>query len=321
LNPEDDHIRNNLSYMLTDRARGLMKDADTDRLEKLLLEALAHKQDNGTALVMLGDIYYRYRSDFTKAISVWEKAHGTMEALEWKSVADRIAQARRDLFIERDYVSEKSNHFDIRFQSKDHAGVSDFAQWLEKAYGKLHSQLDEGPETVTVIVYADNDIHRTYNQRDWAVGFYDGRLRLKGSELSSPWAGSLILHELAHAFLHHAYADTIPVWVHEGFAQIQEGPHEKSDDESRMEHNVKSGNAWVPLKWLDQKFARPSDRDDASRAYVQAHLVVEELIERHGLDRFKNFLSELSEGSPAEAAYDKAFSPDRWARTDRPIFR
>jgi len=321
LNPDDKSIRKNLSYMLTDRARELMKTKDMDRVEDLLLEAVIHQPDNGTALVILGDIYYMYRSEFRKAIAMWEKAHGTMSFAEWKPVADRISQAQRDLFIERDYTSDKTTHFDIRYQSKKHTGSEDFGKWLEEAYENIVAHFGDGPPTITVIVYADADLSRTYNQRDWAVGFYDGRLRVKGSELNGPWASSLILHELAHAFLHYLYGNGLPIWVHEGFAQIQEGSREREGEELRFEQMVKSGNDWVPLKWLDDKFSHPSDRNDVARAYVQARLVVEELIKEHGMNQFKYFLAEMSRGVPVEQAYDRVFKPARWTRTNRPIFQ
>ena len=174
---------------------------------------------------------------------------------------------------------------------------------------------------MTVIIYTAQDLHRTYNQRDWALGFYDGRLRLLGSELGTEAARVLVAHELAHAFLQHTYGPGVPTWVHEGFAELQEGDRPRSEEERRLEQGIRAGTLWIPLKWLDGRFARPSSADDVGRAYVEARLVVQELVQRHGIDRFKTFLAALGHGTAVDAAYDAAFEPDRWARTDQSILK
>jgi hypothetical protein len=76
------------------------------------------------------------------------------------------------------------------------------------------------------------------------------------------------------------------------------------------------GSSWVPLKWLDRRFTQPTSRDDIIRAYVQARLVVAALLKDHGVGNFKQFLGGLAAAQPIDAAYERAFAPDRWAATD-----
>jgi len=343
VNPRDVLLRQNLSGILTDWAIQLERSGDAAQAERLLLEAVTDDPDNGVAFVRLGDLAYFRRSDFSGAIASWKRANGKLSPAEWRAVADRISQAQRDATIEQDFVSEGTEHFDIRLSHRGTADLEALGRLLETAYAALVEQLGSGPSKLTVIVYTERDMRRTYYQRDWALGFYDGRLRLLGRELGTDVAPMMVAHELAHAFLQHAYGPALPIWVHEGFAQLQERdpstrpPAEagglaqdvapaglrqpRTDDELRLEEAVAGGDAWVPLKWLDRRFAQPSYREDVGRAYVQARLVVAELIRRRGVARFKTFLDAVAKGTPVDAAYDAAFAPDHWAETDRPILK
>jgi tetratricopeptide (TPR) repeat protein len=314
-NPDDGTARKNLSGMLLDWSFALERSGDLARAESVLLEAVAHDPKLGAAYVRLGDLAFFRRSAFSDAIRYWKQAGGNVSPSEWRAVADRISQAQRDAVIERDFVSQATEHFDIRMARDGTTDLDALAGQLEATYAALATQLGGGPPMIPVIVYAERDIRRTYNQRDWALGFYDGRLRLLGRELAAGGSGWLLAHELAHAFLHHAYPSISLIWVHEGFAQLQEN-RPVSDDERELERAVAGGGAWVPLKWLDRRFTHPSRRDDVVHAYVQARLVVEALITRHGIEKFQAFLRELAQGAEAGAAFDKTFAPDRWAGTD-----
>lgn len=321
VNPDDALLRKNLSGVLTDWAIQLERSGDAAAAEPLLLEAVTYDPDNGTALVRLGDLAYFRRSDFAGAVAYWKRANGNVAPAEWRAVADRISQAQRDAHIERDFRAETTAHFDIRLPANAVVDLAALGQLLETAYARVREQLGGGPPRLTVILYTERDLRRTYYQRDWALGFYDGRLRLLGRELGTELAPMMAAHELAHAFLQHLYGPSLPIWVHEGFAQLQEVGRPKTEEERKLEQAVSDGGGWVPLKWLDRRFAQPSRREDTWRAYVEARLIVAELIARHGVARFQQFLAALRGGTAVETAYDAAFAPDRWAATDRYFLR
>ena len=316
VNPDAMLLRKNLSGILTDWAAQLEQGGDGARAEPLLLEAVTYDSGNGAAYVRLGDLAYFQRSDFNAAISYWKQANGKIADAEWHAIADRISQAQRDAAIEREFVSHPTAHFDIRVHQQVNADWDALGRQLEAAYARLTERLGDGPQKITAILYSARDMQRTYNQRDWAIGFYDGRLRLLGRELGTEMTPVLIAHELTHAFLHDAYGPTLPIWVQEGVAQFQEGDRPRSKEELQRERAVMDGGAWIPLKWLDRRFAQPTSRDDVVRAYVQARLVAAALIRRHGPDRFKEFMAALASGQPVSAAYEAAFAPERWAGTE-----
>lgn len=317
--PGDSLVRQNLSGVLTDWAGQLYQQGRLADAERLLQEAVGYQPDNGKALWALGDLAYFGRSDFDRAILFWKRASGAVPDDERRAIADRISQAQRDQAIERQFQSRRTTHFELRIPPGPPRATTDLETLLEAQYAQLAQDLGVTPPTLTVILYSDADLRRTYNQRDWALGFYDGRLRLLWSELGSEWGPAMVAHELAHAFLQHAYGHYLPIWIHEGFAQWREGARPRTAEEQELEARLVSGDAWVPLKWLDRRFTQPHSQDDVWRAYVQARLVVAGLIQRHGMDRFKQFLAGLRKGTAVEVAYDAAFAPARWTSTDRPM--
>ena len=322
LDPADALAKKNLSGILTDWAVLVERAGDPAKPETLLREALQRNPANGRAARLLGDFYYFQRSEFAQAIAAWTQAHAVLEGEERRVVADRIAQAQRDAAIERGFASQPTAHFDIRLPPGSGVDVRALGEWLEARYAALAALLGQGPPMLTVIIYTDADLHRTYYQRDWALGFYDGRLRLSAGELQTELGPAMVAHELAHAFLHHLYGNTLPTWIHEGFASAQEEElRVRTDAERRVDEAVRSGASWVPLKWLDRRFEQPSNVEDVWKAYSEARLVVAELIARHGRERFVTFLQALAHGTPMDAAFDAAFAPDRWAGTDRNFLR
>jgi len=320
LDPKDVQVRNSLSNILADWASRLLKDGQTERADTLLQEAIEANPSNGTALTQLGDLAYYTQSDFERAITCWKQANGHVSPSVWHTIADRITQAERDQRIERGFEVGRTAHFNLRGQAEDRAAMDVLGQKLEMGYEQLAASLGRGPATVTVIVYSADDLKRTYNQRDWAIGFYDGRLRLRRDELTSPILGSLIAHELTHAFLHYLYGNQVPVWVHEGFAQWQEGDRPRSPEETQLEEQITSRAQWVPLEWLDRRFTHPSGIDDVRKAYAQSRVAVTHMITRYGLVKVRNFLSALKDSASVERAYDQTFGPSTWAKANQGIF-
>jgi tetratricopeptide (TPR) repeat protein len=319
--PTDQLIRKNLSGMLIDWARQLERAGEVLRAESLLREAVGYEPENGLAFARLGDLAYFVRSDFDQALTYWKQAYPNLPDEGRRTLADRISQAQRDQTIERGFLVDRTAHFEIRIPRDSHVQVGPLQTILEQAYRQLGSVLGEGPPTVTVIIYGASDLRRTYYQRDWALGFYDGRLRLLWTELGTEALHAMVAHELAHAFLQYRYRNGLPIWVHEGFAQLQEHARLRGPDERQAEEAIISGASWVPLKWLDRRFTQPSHREDVMRAYVQARLVVNDLMARYGMGRFAAFLNELSRGAAVNTAYETAFAPARWSQTDRSFLK
>ena len=320
LDPSDAAARTNLSGILTDWARQREPTTTAEELVALLGEAVELNPRNGPAWAQLGELRYFRQSDLSGAIEAWRRAVEVAPPEIARALADRITRAQRDQVIERGYAALTSPHFDVRFEQASSAKVDLLTQLLEEAYTELSQELGVGPQRLTVIIYTGRDLHRVATQRDWAIGFYDGRLRLRVDELTAPVLPDLVRHELAHAFLQFRFGRHLPVWVHEGYAQLHESPHPQPLEIIRIEEGIRSRTSWIPLKWLDRRFQQPSGGDDVLRAYAESRLVMRQLIDRHGLDAVKRFLQLLGQGTAVEAAFDQAFAPSRWSRADQGLF-
>ncbi|MBI4597925.1 MAG: tetratricopeptide repeat protein [Candidatus Omnitrophica bacterium] len=318
--PRDAHVKENLSSILTDWSLGVDQQGKPQEAVDLLEEAVELQAKNGKAWVRLGDILYFRMSRFSEAIAAWQQAQGKIPEAAWRSVVERIAQAQRDQLIERTFANSESPHFVIRAAPNESFDREALVATLEKAHLRLSEVFGDAPPHLTVLVYSRGDLHRTYYQRDWAVGFYDGRIRLSAEDLDAPYVPDLIMHELTHAFLQELYGRRLPTWVHEGFAQAMERGLLSSPERDRIERRIRERAQWIPLKWLDRHFQQPSSTEDIAHAYVEASVVVEELVKRYGRGRWLAFLEALSKGRTAELAYNEHFAPSTWAKADRGIF-
>ena len=312
-NPADSEIRRNLSGVLSDWALQLARQGQIEPARAALREAAVHSPEDGGVLVRLGDLSYFQRSAFDEAVAAWKRALPLLPPEARRAITDRISQAERDRQVERAYTPVATPHFDIRATVPP---PEMFGRLLEEEYARLTTQLGGGPGRITVIVYPVDDLHRLYYQRDWAIGFYDGRLRLQAREYEAGELRMLIGHELTHAFLQHLYGPAVPVWVHEGFAQLVEAGRPRSDEEQRLEHAVRDRTAWMPLEWLDRRFLQPADATDVLRAYTEARVVVEALADR-GDEPLQRFLQRLGEGRSVEDAFADAFAPLTWAKANQ----
>ncbi len=322
IDSSDTRIRKNLSLALTDFAVSCVdRGGEVSRAFDLLEEAVEVDADNGLAWIRLGDFYYLERNNFGLAISAWQKAYGLVPEAQWQTVAARIAQAQRDESVERLFSVEATDHFQVRFPSPEYrAKALHIGSVLEREYRYLSQELGEIPTRVTVILYRVGEFQKVNSRFDWAVGFYDGRIRMRVEDVHTPREATILTHELAHAFLHKIYGARLPVWVHEGFAQHKEPKRRLSEREEEIMKGLKTQELWVPLKWLDAHFQQPVDLADVERAYLEARLVLEELLRKQGMESFKKFLKALSVGEPVSSAFDQSFAPLRWSHVDQGRF-
>lgn len=320
IDPADAPARKNLSLILTDWVRQESAQLSSEQVNAFLEEAVSLDSHNGPAWAQLGELCYFTRNDLSAAVAAWQKAQAEAPPDIARALADRITRAQRDLLIERSYAAIRTDHFDIRFQDGRNLDTAALGGLLESAYTQLSGELAGWAPRLAVIVYTDNDIRRVATQRDWAVGFYDGRIRLRVDELTAPFLSDMVIHELSHAFLQHLYGWRLPVWVHEGYAQLHESGKTRTPEIIRLSQQVAARTAWIPLRWLDRHFQQPTGKDDLLRAYAQSRLVVAKLVEKNGMESLRQFLGALKQAGSVEAAFDRFFAPLQWAKADKGLF-
>ena len=320
LDSADSLIQKNLSQILTDWGSWFYQHGERVQAQKRLEEALRHDPENTSALLLLGNLLYLNQGDLSRVTDLWKRALEGMAAPRRAALLERIFQAQRDLAVERGFAGLETEHFRIRFEQPEvHPGAASLGALLEREYDRLARALEVEPSPIGVIVYGPGTFHRVIGRKDWALGLYDGRIRLRVEDAGTERSGPILAHELAHAFLAQTYGPRIPIWVHEGFAQHSEGEPLLTDPQRARMEGIRSRTSWVPLNWLDRRFEQPSSREDLERAYLQARWMVNSLIQRHGMERFRRFLERLSAGERVEPAFNRSFAPLSWSRVERGI--
>jgi hypothetical protein len=132
---------------------------------------------------------------------------------------------------------------------------------------------------------------------DWAGGSYDGKIRIPvgGLTIIQEAAGLLgiLVHEMAHAFLHRMAPQGLPLWFNEGIATTFQG--------------------WDPVKiraWFTQHppegLATLSDVDRGLRghgasveaAYAAARLTIADMEDLRGFGAVRRIIAGVGEGRP-----------------------
>lgn len=300
--------KQNLSQALTDLANQLLVSKQTDAALKALQEAVSVEPKNGPAWFLMGDIAYLQQSRFKEALEYWGKAYPLAPDYIQKQITVRQSRAKLDQHVERGYESVATAHFDIRFEKgTNREQAEQTGQFLEAEYQKLASELQIQPAKMTVIIYGKEGFDRFSGGHDETLGLYDGRIRMSGQYMNTPYEKTVLSHELAHAFLHHAFGNQLPVWIQEGYAQYYESERVLTPEEERIKKELQAGQGWIPLKWLDRKFLQPSGVEEVTRAYLESRMVVGHLIKKEGAGSFLEFLKKVSQGTPMKAAFESSF--------------
>jgi len=306
--PASPAAKQNLSQVLTDWANHLLASKQTDAALQALQEAVAIEPKNGPAWFLMGDIAYLRQSRFKEALEYWGKAYPLAPEHVQKQITVRQSRAKLDQHVERGYESVASSHFDVRFEKGINRGQAEqTAQFLEAEYQKLAAELQIQPAKITVIIYGKQGFDRFSGGHDETLGLYDGRIRMSGQYMNTAYEKTVLSHELAHAFLQHAFGSSLPIWIQEGYAQYHESERALTLNEQKMEKELRDGGGWIPLKWLDRKFLQPSGLEEVTRAYLQSRMVVGHLIEKEGSASFLGFLRKVSQGMVLREAFESSF--------------
>jgi len=321
LDPQAPEIRRNLSQTLTDYASQLHSQGRSETAKPLLQEALQTDGLNGPAWLILGDILYLRESRLADALAAWQKALAAAPSDKRSLVIDRISKAKLDQSVERGFEQTDTGHFLLRFrQGLDPEAVSQLGRFMEERYRLLADELGVTPQKITLIIYPTGSFERLNRRSDWAVGMYDGRIRMREEDIGSRHEKTILSHELAHAFLHEGFGSGIPAWLHEGYAQLKEYEPATSVTDQELEAALENRNQWIPVKWLDKHFAQPDSDTDIDRAYIESRMAVRRLLERYGAEKFSLFLKKISAGISVEKAFNETFRPHRFSRFSSGIF-
>ncbi len=249
------------------------------------------------ASLLLGQIAYS-DGNVADAIAIYEKAlalapnhpHLTAKLKAWRADADASTG-----FTERRF-----DRFRVMFQGHaDKALAARATEILESAFWRIGKALGSYPsEPVVVMLYTEQQFRDVTQAPTWAGGIYDGRIRVPaaGAVQSPQLFERVLVHELAHAMIAQIAPRGVPTWLHEGLAQHFEG-----DDATAARRLVQKIGV-IPLRYLEGSFSQLTAAQ-ATLAYNQSLVVVEQLFQRPGMD-WNGLFRARSESDRTEYTFD-----------------
>ncbi len=167
---------------------------------------------------------------------------------------------------------------------------------LDTAAERVGGALGYAPSgRLTVVVYEPSQWEDVARVHSWATGLFDGKIRLPlpATLPPAPQLERLIVHEYAHAAIHHTARGRAPRWLHEGLAQAFEGA--EADPMLRVPGHLTLAGV--------EALVTDADPLRAHAGYDIALWVVRDLLNRGGMDAMRELLGRLGAGDTlAEAA-------------------
>ncbi|HEX6945722.1 MAG TPA: hypothetical protein VF196_05975, partial [Casimicrobiaceae bacterium] len=179
-------------------------------------------------------------------------------------------------------------------------------------YWRVGKILNSYPsQTLSVVLYSNQQFFDITRAPAWAGGGYDGRIRLPvGGALKTPADfDRTVTHEFVHAAIASAVPRGVPTWVDEGIASYLESPNHAWARRALRQLPVR-----ISLDQLDGGFGR-FDSDTSLVAYAESLIAAELLFERLG-NNVGTFLQLLENGQSAgQALSTLGVAPEEFTAT------
>jgi tetratricopeptide (TPR) repeat protein len=248
------------------------------------------------ALSLLGQVAYD-RGDTTLAIRSMEKA-SVLHPRD-RRVTELLDRWRHEARVHDSYVEKPVEHFRILYEGGTQSSIGErVARTLEREYSRIGKALNSYPsETLTVVLYTNQEFQDITRSPSWATGEYDGRIRVAvGGALQSAQAlDRIVTHELVHAIVANVAPRHVPTWLNEGLASYYEMP-----DRLWATDALRQATRIVPLDALSHGFAGLDDQT-ALVAYAESATAAEILCAELG-PRIAPFLEMIGRGRSVDQA-------------------
>ncbi len=273
----------------------------------VVLDGLSRDPGSADLHELLGDLRDR-EERVDDALAAWREA---FRLAPNDRLLSKIQKAERELHAGRDYAFSAAAHFNLRYDGDlDRALTGEILDALEERFAELSGAFRHAPsQPITVLLYPTQQFRDVTQTGEGVGGVYDGKIRvpLGGITRLDDRARRVLVHELAHAFVHSKTRGSCPRWLHEGIAQRFEGRRPTRADGQRVRSLLASGD---PASWEARGFTYP--------AALSLSLFLESL---RGWDGLLDVLDRLERGESLSGAFEAAYGSTyadlcrRWAES------
>jgi tetratricopeptide (TPR) repeat protein len=255
--------------------------------------------------------------DFDQAMRLVAKADSELprppsgERLRRLQMEKRLATAADEL---------RSPHFVVSYPaSRGTAFAQEAVRILDAERERLRRWIPvaAGGKPIVVLLLPFEDFELGYSQGGQILGLFDGvvRLPLGGLRTWSPFAVSILSHELAHALITEHTRDRAPHWFQEGLAQHIE----MTVDRVNAVADYRAQDRLLALPLLEPAIASFSSAVWEAAAYDEALWAINFVESRHGVAGIHRLLDAFRDGETTNQALATAlgtpaarFDHDLW---------
>jgi len=305
-----DDIRHNYSALLTLWGAELMKRNQTNEAKLAFKQSLDLETSNAVAHVYMGDLGYE-GNDYQLA----KKHYAAALPLDKENhdyLSNRLQMIEDEQQVEASFkqLRDPKGRFLIQYvEYSNGVPVADLLNILNEAYDIIGKELGVYPaRTVNVKIYQPKDFSKISKLPEWAIGIFDGKMRLKVDEIRSGrnQVRDLLFHEYTHAVLAMNVKQRVPAWFHEGVAQLmepqfKENPREQAQMRDALAHNR------VDFESLQNSFKEITSKGDAENAYLLSKYFLAYLNRRFGTEKLTTWVKTMTAEEPFDKAFEKVY--------------
>ena len=306
-------IRTALANLYVEEALTL---ADSNKVGKKALFEKALVQDpwQPYALVQLGLMAYG-EYDLETAVDSFERAYRVHPE---EGLAQLIKKVQTEIAEAGDFVTEDRGDFKISFEGREVKSIArETRSLLAEAQKDVGRKLGLRPKgTIPVVIYSGGQFKQILGLHSWAGGAYDGKIRLPIADLSDQdlrdgrdRIRKLVYHEYTHAVIHNRAGNVqVPVWYHEGVAQLASGETPGDVNLYRQMVSAVTSGLMPPPSEMTVAFASVEDSASARLLYLASYSFLHYLLEeRGGWARVRKTVGELAAGNGLPQAFESAY--------------
>ena len=244
----------------------------------------------------------------------WTLAKQVAEDDRYNVVAHNLATLNDRI---KDYVVLEADGIRVRMEQLEASvygdAVLDLLQEAKRVLCEKYDVAARSPVTVEIYPQQKDFAIRTFGLPGGAgfLGVCFGQVITANSPASqgerpANWR-SVLWHEFCHVVTLQKTNNRMPRWLSEGISVYEERQKDRSWGESMtpVYREMLLDDALTPVSDLSAAFLNPPSPIHLQFAYYQSSMVIEFLVERHGIDAIKQVLDDLGDGLPINDALQR----------------